>query len=167
MNLGPLLALPVLLPLVLLQSTYFSYIPIAGVAVQMAVVVTLAFALWRDSAESAVWAFVAGLLIDLTSIAPLGSTAFALTIAVLIINPFRNSLNYSRVFLPLVLSAACYLIFQLVSLAIYRFTGYPVGADTIAMLPASVIVHALLVTPIFWLLGAIGSMQRRPNQINL
>ena len=167
MTWGPLLALPVLLPLVLLQGTYFSYYPVSGVIVQVAVVATLAYALWASSAETIVWAFTAGFLIDLLSIAPLGSTSLALILAVLAIAPFRANLAYSRVILPIILTTAAMLIFQLANVVILQLFNIQLGNNTVAVIPTATIVHVLLVVPIYWLLRAFSSMSSQPQEINL
>ncbi len=163
----PLLAIPVLLPLVLLQSALFSYVRVGGVIVQVAVVVVLAVALWRSSAETIVWAIVAGLLLDLTSIAPLGSSALALILAVLAIAPFRDNLTYNRVLLPLLLAAGAMLVYQLSYLLLLRISGIPANAAWVSELPTRIIVHAMLALPLYWLLRATGFTTRRTPQINL
>lgn len=166
-SVSAVLAIPVLLLLVLLQSSLFSYLQIGGVTVQVAVLVTIAVALWRSSAEAVTWAFIAGILIDLNSIGPLGGSAFALILAVLVITPFRVTLAYNRVLLPLLLAGACTLVFLLASLIIFRIAGTPPLDDYSSQIPARVIVHALIIVPLYWMLRATNIFSRQPEQINL
>lgn len=163
----PLLALPVLLPLVLLQGTLFSYLVVGGVVVQMAVVVVIAVGLWRDSAESLIWAVIAGLLLDINSMAPLGSSAIALMLAMLAIAPFRSNLAYNRVVLPILLAAIAMLVYLLASLIIYRVSGIPTIQEWVGRFPARIAVHALIAVPLYWLLQIGNLFNRRPSQINL
>ncbi len=166
-NFAPLLALPVLLPLVLLQSALFSYVRVAGVTVQVAVVVVLAVALWRSSAETIIWAVIAGLLIDLGSIAPIGSSALALTFAVLAIAPFRANLNYNRVILPFLLGIVAMIVYELSYMLLLRMVGTATNSAWVAQLPTRVLVHSVLALPLYWLLRATGAVNRRTPQINL
>lgn len=167
LNLAPLLALPVLFPLVVLQGTVFAYVPIGGVVVQAAIVVTLVVALWRDSAESIIWAFVAGLLIDLNSIAPLGSTAIALIVAVIAIAPFRNNLAYNRVLLPLLLTGGMLFIFQLTTIITFRLSGSPTNADWVTLMPNRILIHTLIIVPIYWIVRSMTAVSRPTSEINL
>ncbi|HFC11334.1 MAG TPA: rod shape-determining protein MreD [Anaerolineae bacterium] len=167
MNGSSLFGLPVLIPLILLQSALFAYIPIAGTQVQVVIVLVLAVALWRNSAEATIWAFTAGLLIDLNSIAPFGSSALALIVAVMVINPFRANLLYNRVILPFLLAAGAMVLFQMTYLLVLKLGNRPINADIITLLPATVLVHALLALPCYWLLRATNRLSRKPYQINL
>lgn len=162
-----LFGLPVLIALILLQSTLFAYVPIAGVPVQAAVVLVLAIALWRESAESVIWAFTAGLLIDLNSIAPFGSSALALMIAIVVISPFRANLLYNRVILPFLLAVGAMVLFQLIYFLLLRLSNRPINGHVLAQLPTIVLVHALLAVPLYWLLRATNRLSRQPYQINL
>ncbi len=168
MNFGVVVTFFLLLLLVILQSTLFGYLPIGGVIVQVAVTVVWAAALWRGSSDTLALAFVCGLLIDLGSIAPFGSSAIALTVGVVVIGQLRASLIYSRFVMPLLLAGLAQLTFLLVSVAIYRLFGYAVSANYLAQLPTMVIVYALITVLLYWLLQLFdNSRRKRVGEINM
>ena len=166
MQLRPLLLIPLILILLLLQGTFFAYVPIGGAYLQAVVALTLAWGLWAEPVESLTVAFFAGLAIDLLSTAPLGSSSVALMLALTIIQPFRVLLTNSRIVVPVVLGLGGMLTFRLTSLLFQRIAGYPIGSEAWQSLPATVILHALVALPIYWILRAISASTRRTRSFD-
>jgi rod shape-determining protein MreD len=168
MQLRPLLLIPILLILSLLQGTFFAYIPIGDIYLQATVAFVIAWGLWAEPVESLTVAFVAGLLIDLLSAAPIGSSSIGLMLGLLAIQPFRILLRNSRLVLPIVLAIGAMLTFRLAALLFQRIAGYPTSAEMWRNLPATVILHALVALPQYWLLRIISASSRASSsrQIN-
>ena len=167
MSFMPFLSIPVMALLVVFQSAFLSYAHIAGAPIQIMVVVVLAWAMWRGSAEGAVWAFFAGLFIDYASIGPFGISSLALILAVVAISPLFPNLAYNRLTLPFLLAGVAMLIFQLTSLLLLRIAGYPIVAHYWQQMPIAIILNALVTVPVFWLLSSFTRYTRRERTIKL
>ena len=82
MSLGFYLVIPLMIVLTIVQSTLLPQFPILGATPQLWLIATIAWALLRGWQEGIIWAFVAGIFVDLFSAAPLGVTSLALMAAV-------------------------------------------------------------------------------------
>ncbi|MCK5922792.1 MAG: rod shape-determining protein MreD, partial [Methylococcales bacterium] len=114
------LSIPILLILAIFQATILSHTSILGVAPQLLPLIALCFALLRKPDEAFVWAFVAGLSIDLLSVAPLGSTSIALMAAVLALILIKLWLPTNHFLLPLVLTGLGMFMFLLINLSLLQ-----------------------------------------------
>ena len=167
MSLMPFLSIPVMAVLLVLQSAFFSYATVLGTPVQIMVVVVLAWAMWRGSAEGSVWAFFAGLFIDYGSISPMGISSAALILAVVTISPFFPNLPYNRLTLPILLAGVAMITFQLTTLLLLRLTGYPINANLLGLIPVTTVLHALVTLPVFWFVSSFRRYTRRERTIDL
>lgn len=169
MQFRPFLLIPIIFILLLLQSTFFAYLPIGGVYLQATVAFVIAWGLWAEPVESLTVAFIAGLLIDLLSVAPMGSSSIGLMVGLIVIQPFRVLLQNSRLVFPIILALGAMLTFRLATLLFQRLAGYPTPATTWQALPATIILHALVALPQYWFLRIISASTRRSTsrQINL
>ncbi|MGB1250889.1 MAG: rod shape-determining protein MreD [Candidatus Promineifilaceae bacterium] len=167
MSLMPFISIPVMAFLVVFQSAFLSYATVGGTPIQVIPVVVIAWAMWRGSAEGAVWAFVAGLFLDYASIGPFGVSSVALIVAVVAISPLFPNLAYNRLTLPFILAGGAMLIFQLTSLLLLRFAGYPIVAQYWREIPLATTLNALVTIPFFWLFTSFSRYTRRERAINL
>ncbi len=167
MHLRPFLLIPIILILLLFQSTFFAYLPIGGVYLQATISFVIAWGLWAEVVESLTVAFIAGLLIDLLSTAPMGSSSIGLMAGLLAIQPFRVLLRNSRLVFPIILALGAMLMFRLATLLFQRIAGYPTSAELWRTLSATIILHALVALPLYWLLRLVSAGSRPSRQINL
>lgn len=169
MTVGIYFALPLLLILVAVQTTFFSYLSVLDVTIQSIPILVIAWALWRgrDSAEPLVVAFVGGFFIDLLSIGPIGVSSVALMIAVVTLTPIQANLINSRFLLPIILAGVAMFTYLLVTLIILRISGYAIAWASIANIPQSIALHAFLTMPVYWLLYFVSLPVRRRAQINI
>lgn len=114
------LALPLMLVLVVLQSALLPRFPIFNVVPQLMFVATIAWGLLRGWREGLVWAFVAGIVYDLFSAAPVGISAISMMAAVAVAVLIQRSFPESRIILPVVLGAATTVVFWFVYLLLLR-----------------------------------------------
>lgn len=155
--------IPVMMLLVALQSAFFSYLlVVGGVTIQLIPIFVVAWALWQGSAETMIGAFVGGLLIDLLSVTPLGVSACALLLALAVIMPIQGNWRTNRFLAPLLLSFVSIFIFQLAHYALLGLVGYHFSQEVLVFFIPSLIIHSLLVIPIYWLMiGLMGAFGRK------
>ena len=153
-------ALPVAIILAMLQAVFFSYVPVLGVTIQVLPAFVIAWALLRGrgSADTVIFAFCAGILVDLLSIGPLGLTAISLMIAVVALFPIQANVETSRVILPIMLAGVAMLTFLLANLLMLQLGNYDISWNTIRIIPQTVIVHALFILPVYWLVTFISRL---------
>lgn len=160
------IALPLMLVLGLAQAVVMPRLPVLGMTPQLLVLATIAWSLLRGINEGLVWAFVAGLSLDLFSAAPLGLSSLALLGGVLAIGLLQRAFPRSRFFLTAVLAALATLIYLLLYLLLLLLFGYPVSGPAAASLPPLALLHGLLILPVYWLLGRIDHVFR-PRRVEL
>jgi rod shape-determining protein MreD len=139
MSLGFYLVIPLMVVLIILQSTLLPQFPILGVTPQLWLLATMAWALLRGWQEGIIWAFVAGLFVDLFSAAPLGVTSLALMAAVGVVVLLQRNLPAYRVVIPVILTVIGTLVFWLVYLILLRII-IPFTVDQIQFLGISDLV---------------------------
>ena len=120
MSLGFYLVIPLMVVLTILQTTLLPQLSILGVTPQLWLLATIAWALLRGWQEGIIWAFIAGLFVDLFSAAPLGVTSLALMVAVGVVVLLQRNLPTYRVVIPVILTVIGTLVFWLVYLILLR-----------------------------------------------
>jgi rod shape-determining protein MreD len=73
------IAIPFILLAALCQATFLPLVNVLGYKIDFALVLVVAWGLLGKAGEAAVWGFVAGIFLDLTSGIPFGSHTIALT----------------------------------------------------------------------------------------
>ena len=136
MSLGFFLVIPLMVVLTILQSTLLPQIPILGVVPQLWLLASIAWALLRGWQEGIIWAFIAGLLVDLFSVGPMGVTSLALMAAVGVVVLLQRSLPEYRVVIPVILTVIGTLVFWLVYLLLLRII-VPITVEQIQFLGIS------------------------------
>jgi rod shape-determining protein MreD len=128
-----------------LESSLWPYLAIGGAHLHLVFVyvVILAVALGIDAGVAA--AFVGGLAIDVLAPRPLGSTAFALLIAVGLAVLLARALASIRYFAPMVIVFVLGFGYALLVAALYRALGGPIAiADPLATVLPGVIADTVL-----------------------
>lgn len=114
------LGIPIMLVLVILQASVLPNLTILGVVPQLMFVATIAWSLLRGLREGLVWALIAGLFADIFSAGPIGVTSLALMAAVAAVVFIQRSFPESRLFMPIVLTAAATILFWFFYLLLLR-----------------------------------------------
>jgi rod shape-determining protein MreD len=120
MSLGVYLVIPLMVIVALIQVTILPLIPIFGVVPQLWLVATIAWSLLRGLQEGFVWALVGGILIDVLSASPLGSTTLALMAAVIVTVFIQNNLPQNRTIIPMLLTMLGTIVYWFIYLMILR-----------------------------------------------
>jgi len=142
--------------LAIIQTAVLPALPVAGVEPQLLFLVALAWGLLRGLDEGLILAFMAGIWVDLFSLTPLGLSALAFMAGVAGPLLLRQLLPPRRLLIA-VLSAALgtltYLLFYALALRVFGHAITPGGL--IDLLPI-VLMHAVLITPIYLLAQTVG-----------
>lgn len=114
------LALPLMAVLAILQAALLPHFPILGVVPQLFFLAALAWGMLHGLMEGLVWAFAAGILVDLFSATPLGVTALASMAAVAVAILVKGVLPENRIIVPALLAALATLVFWIVYSTLLR-----------------------------------------------
>lgn len=114
------LALPLMALLAIFQANLLPHFPILGIVPQLFFLVALAWGMLHGLMEGLVWAFVAGILVDLFSATPLGVTALASLAAVAVAALIKDVLPENRIVVPALGAALATLVFWLVYSTLLR-----------------------------------------------
>ena len=160
------LAIPVFLILVVLQAAVLPLFPILGYVPQLLFLVALAWGSLRGVNEGVVWAFVAGVCQDLFSTMPMGVTSLAFVVAVFVAVVAAQVFPSNRFFLPLLQGAVATFIFLALHFILLNVMGRGLGwATAVAQFPL-IILHSVLILPIYWLLNSLlNTLQPRRIQL--
>jgi rod shape-determining protein MreD len=159
-------AVPLFLLLAVMQTAVLSYFPLFGIVVQLPLLVVLSWTLLHGLEEGLVWAFVAGLCVDLFSIGPMGATALAYITAVLVISSLNNILPAGRFFMPALYAALGSLITWLIYLLFVQLLGYGAAFGNVADLMPRILLSAGFMLPIYWLIHAV-ERTIRPRRVEV
>jgi rod shape-determining protein MreD len=155
-----------MLLLALLQAAVMPYLQVAGIVSQPLLLIALAWGQLRGINEGVLWAFIAGICLDLFSVGPLGATALAFVAAVMTVVWGSRLLPQGRVFIPILHAALATLIYLVTYTVYLRLLGYQAGGLAAATLPTVILVHAGLYLPVYWLMYAIDQIVR-PKRVRI
>lgn len=157
------LGIIMMLVLTVLQAALFGRFPTFGVILQPAIVVVLAWALLRGPYEGLIWAFIAGILLDIFSITPTGTTALALMVSVIAVVYLNQLFPENPYALPVLLSGLGVGIYFLLYTIIIWIARFGFNERFLASLPIAVLLHAILSMPIYWLLRTVDRVLYPPR----
>ncbi len=154
-----------MLVMAIVQTAVLPRFPIFGLIPQLPLLISLAWGLQRGLNEGVLWAFWAGICLDLFTSGPMGITSLAYMAAILSVTWISRVLPPNRILLPVVLS----ILATLISLFIYfLFLGvltYSLNTQVIVRLLPVALLHAGLILPTYWLMNAIERVVR-PRQVS-
>ncbi len=149
------LAIPLMALLAIVQTAVLPRFAIAGVEPQLLFIVALAWGLVRGLEEGVIWAFIAGIWIDLFSVAPLGLSSLAFmagVVAPLLLRPILPPRRLLVAVLLAVLGTLVYLTLYVVGLSAF---GHGISSGLLLDLPPILVLHAVLIAPVYVLLDTI------------
>lgn len=166
MNNSFYVAIPLMGLLAIIQTAVLPRFPIAGVAPQLLFLVALGWGLQRGIKEGLVWAFIAGIWVDLYSIAPIGVSSVAFmagvgtAVAVQQILPPRNLLS------AILLAALGTLIYLTVYIITLRIFGHGISINGLLEILPIFLLHVILIVPVYLLFKLIlRAFQPTPIQL--
>lgn len=154
-----------------LQVSAFSSLTVAGGGPELLLVVLVAIALLRGSVAGAVSGFVAGLLVDISTLGTLGLTSLLLTLAGYWAGRYGETTGRSRSHAPLAAVVAATVAVALGDYGLHVMLAEPVAPRAVlASLPASLLWDMALAYPVFRLVRRIvGATERveRAREVEL
>lgn len=145
------LAVPVMVVLSILQSAFLTRFPIFGVVPQLPLLVALSWGFLHGVNEGVMWAFWAGIALDLFSAGPMGASAMAFIGGVTLATWVEQALPQSRIFIPPLLTALATFISMFLYLLLLRLLGRPILVQSLLDSLPLLLVHAGLILPIYWM----------------
>lgn len=149
------IAIPVMAVLAIIQSSILPGFPILGVSPQLLFLVALTWGMLRGVEEGVIWAFIAGLFVDLFSLAPMGISALAFMAAVGLPLLLQRILPPRRLLVAALLAALGTLIYLAVYAVVLRVFGRGISPSGLVDILPLVAIHAVLILPIYLLLAAV------------
>lgn len=157
--------IPVLLVLAVLQTAVLSRLPIYGLTLNLVFLVVLAWGLLHGLNDGIALSFVAGLLLDLFSVSPMGITSLAMMTAVFAAIWVQQALPQERFFLPLALAGFATLVFLFVYFLFLRLLSQPAAFAVLMTRAPLALLHTAVFLPVYWLLYALDrTLRPRPVQ---
>ena len=166
MNRSLYVVIPLMAVLTILQATVLARLPVFDIFLQPAALVVIAWGLLRGPYEGLIWAFIAGIALDLFSIGPTGSTALALMLTVLPLTYIKQLLPENPYLFPILLSGLGIALFLIVYSLILALAQLGFRWNILVDLPLTMIINALLAIPIYWLLRWLTQLLY-PRQIEM
>jgi len=162
---GRYISLPILIIAAVLQSTVIPEIRIGGGGPDIILMLVLSWTLLAGLEEGLVWAMVGGILQDIISGIPTGTTALALVVVVFLVNLVLGTIGRNNLVFPLFVAIIGTLLYELVLSLVLAVLGHTISPSYILIyvtLP-TVAFHFILILPIFRVMGfAFEASRPRP-----
>ena len=160
-----LVAIPLMAILTIIQTAVLPGFDFFDVTPSLPLLFALAWSLLSSVEEGVVWGFVGGLFMDTFTIAPVGGLALTYTLAIVATSFIRDLLPPNRFIIPVLLAVVATLVQQLLYLLYLRIFG--ISANSIlSSLIQLVVLHAILIIPIYWFLNFIRRITR-PSPVKI
>ena len=148
-------AVPVMAVLAIIQSSILTRFPILGVVPQLLFLVALVWGIVRGIEEGIIWAFIAGLFVDLFSIAPLGVSSLAFMAGVGVPLLLQRALPPRRLPVAMFMAVLGTFIYLAVYAVLLQLFGFGVSLGGVRTLLPLLAVHAIVVLPIYLLMDSL------------
>lgn len=143
-------ALPLLALLALLQTAVLPFFPVFHVSPQLPLLVALSWGLLRGIDEGVVWAFVAGLFMDLFSITPMGLSSLTFMVSITAVLLLQNIFPSSQVLIPIIAAALTTLLNLVLQLIALRILGFTANFNAVTIIPPITLLNTIAMLPIYW-----------------
>jgi rod shape-determining protein MreD len=165
---GRYLSLPILVIAAILQSTLVPEIRVGGGGPDLILMSVLSWMLLAGTEEGIVWAMVGGIVQDLISGIPTGTSALALVVVAFGANLVFGTIARNNLILPPIVAAMGTVVYHLMLVVLLSILGRNVAIAYVLVyvtLP-SIVFNFVLMLPIFRLLG-VAFNASRPRRVTL
>ncbi len=151
------LGIPVLLLAAMLNATLMAEFRLAHGAPDLVFLLVVSWALLAETRDALFWAVVGGVLQDLFSIAPLGTSALGLVVVVALADALFGQISPRNLLIPLLVAAVGTLIDHLLILFTLRATGIfvPLQRGLLYVTVPTLLYNLLLILPVFYVVGRV------------
>lgn len=155
---------PMLFAAALIQTSLLPFLPLAGIRLDLVLVLVVVWGILRGPKEGVAWAYVGGVWLDLVSGGPLGTAPLALVVVAFCTSVGEVNLFKTNAVLPVVVAFWATILYALVYLFLLRSQQFPV--DWLGLLRSvaipSGLVNAAAAAPAYYVLSRI---ERRTRAI--
>lgn len=154
---GYYLSIPILVIAAAIQSTILPQFRIDNGQPDLIFLLVVAWAVHASLQEGIVWAFVGGMLQDLLSITPLGTSVIGMLLAVFALNALRHQLYRVGIIMITGVTLFGTVLQEAITLLILQFIGF--GTDIVAaignLLLPTLFYNLVLILPVFFIVRRI------------
>ena len=165
-NVGRYLSIPVLAIVVVIQTTVVPEIRLGNAMPDLVLTLVLAWSLMAGFQQGIVWAMVGGLLQDLVSAAPLGTTSLALVVVIALASLVFGQISPRNLVYPALAAGGGTVVAHVVTLVVLVVVGrtLPVIDQLVSVTLPSLVYNAVVMIPVYRLLGMF-YLSARPSRM--
>jgi rod shape-determining protein MreD len=146
----------ILVGVALIQHVVFPHITFFGAHPNLMLVVVMAWGVLRGNRDGLIWALVGGLLLDLFSLAPIGTATLPLLIVMFLVGLLEFTAFRVVLWLPIAAALVATPLYQLLSLTVLKSLGWNTGwGRTFELMLPLAILNALLMFFVFPLMRRV------------
>jgi rod shape-determining protein MreD len=153
------IGIPILLVAAVLNATVMAQFRVWQGAPDLVFLLVVSWALLANFRDALLWAVIGGVLQDLLSIAPLGTSALGLVVIVFVSDTLFGQISRNNLVVPPLVVAAGTLIYHLAALGVLWLVDIqvPVGRGLLYATLPTLIYNLLFILPVFRLVGLVHS----------
>jgi rod shape-determining protein MreD len=156
---------PLLLLAAVFDATIMTLLRFWGGSPNLVLMIVVSWALLVDIREALPWAVMGGIMRDLLSVAPTGSSALALVLIVIAIDRFLPKIEWRNIPLPLLTIALATLLYDAILQGLLVIAGWPIPAFqfvTYVILPG-LMTNVFLMLIVLRTIGSVNQFLRPPR----
>lgn len=156
------LSIPVLAVAVIVQATVVPEFRFGGAMPDFVFLLVLAWGLMAGFEQGVIWAMVGGILQDLVSAAPVGTTSLSLLVVVALAVLILGQISPHNLFYPVLAAGGGLAVAHVVTMLVLLVTGraIPVIDLLLTVTLPSMVYNAVVMIPVYRVLGAFYSSSR-------
>ncbi|MFW5696440.1 MAG: rod shape-determining protein MreD [Phototrophicaceae bacterium] len=160
---GNFLSIPILALAAILQASIVPQIRILGGGPDLIFLLVLAWAINARLESSVIWAFVGGIMQDLMSAAPLGTSTVGLLLLVFAISGLGQQVHKIGFIIMLGLVLFGTLAQQIIIMLVLAFSGFTMqwGFNLTFVIAPTILYNLVLIWPVYWF---VLRLQRRVSR---
>ena len=149
----------ILLVVALAQHVMLPHFELFNVHPNLMLTVVIAWGILRGNRDGLIWAMVGGLLLDLFSIAPIGTYTIPFLVVMALVGLLEFTVFRVTLWLPVVAAFVASPVFQLLALLFLKIMGYDTGWErTFQLLLPLAFVNATLMVVVFPLMRRVSHL---------
>lgn len=152
------IGIPILLLAAVINATIMPELRLGNGTADLVFLMVVSWALLADVRDAMLWAVIGGVMQDVLSIAPVGTSALGLVIVAFAADAIFGTVSRRNVLVPLAVAAVGTVVYQMITLFLLRLLGLSavgIGQGLVYVTVPSTILNVLLILPVFRLMGAV------------
>lgn len=152
------IGIPILLLAAVVNATILPELRLGNGAADLVFLMVISWALLADVRDAMLWAVIGGVLQDLLSIAPPGTSALGLVIVAVTADAIFGNVSRGNLLAPLLVAAVGTGVYQMITLSLLRMLGLSavgIGQGLVYVTLPATILNVLLILPVYRLMGAV------------